>query len=198
MQMRLTWAWLLLAGTALAGCGSQPRTEPVPESDYAAIGTFEGEAAVFEPAFISEVNAVTAPPAGWQIEPIKASDRHAHQVWLSPSGDTAYGVIYFTLPAIARVIPIPMDWVLGEYMDEMRKDQGEAVLLSKERDPSLPGLRFVAEGGLYRTWTNLTTRGRHGWAIYAGAIREKPVVEEELQLAAEARERTIIQVPGDD
>lgn len=197
MQMQLIWVLLLLAGTILTGCGSQ-RAEPVSQSDYAAIGTFEGEAAVFEPAFMPEVNAVTAPPAGWQIEPIKSSDRHAHQVWLSPTGDTAYGVIYFTLPAIAKVFPIPMDWVLGEYLDEMRKDQGEAVLLSKQRDPSLPGLRFVAEGGLYRTWTNLTTRGRHGWAIYAGAIRQKPVVEEELQLANEARERTIIQVPGED
>ena len=185
-------------GSMLGGCSARPRTSPLPRADYDALSAFEGEADVFDPAFMAQVNAITAPPVGWRTEPIKTSDRHAHQVWLSPTGNTAYGVIYFTLPPIAKVFPLPMDWVLRGYLEEMRKDQGEAILLSKQRDASLPGVRFVAEGGLYRTSTNLTTRGQHGWAIYAGTIREQPIVEEELELAREARERTIIQVPADD
>lgn len=180
----------LIALVLAAGCRNIPRPEPVPD----AMAYDQGER-VFDPTYLADVNAVAAPPVGWQSEPIKSSARHAHQVWLSPSGDTAYGVIYFTLPAVAKVFPVPIDWVLRGYLDEMRKDQGEAVLIAKERDPSLPGMRFVAEGGLYRTWTNLITEGRHGWAIYAGTLRDKPTKPAEFDLAAEARERTLIQVP---
>src|SRR5690606_6947596 len=116
-------------------------------------------------------------------------------VWLSPTGRTAYGVIHFALPGIAEVFAIPYDWVLKGYLDEMRKDQGEAILLSKERDPDLPGLRFIAEGGLYRTYTNLIVAGSNGWAIYAGVLRGQPVLPDELKLAEHAREQTLIRLP---
>ena len=37
-------------------------------------------------------------PDGWTAEPLKKSGRHSHQIWLSPTGETAYGVIHFSLP----------------------------------------------------------------------------------------------------
>jgi hypothetical protein len=147
------------------------------------------------PAMIEPVSALATPPQGWSAEPLKQSDRHAHQVWLSPTGKTAYGIIHFVLPGFADVFAVPMDWVLRGFLDEMRKDQGEATLISKVRDDNLPGMRFVAEGGLYRTYTNLIVAGRHGWAIYAGVLRAKPVAPEELELAEHAREQTLVRAP---
>jgi hypothetical protein len=192
LRARSQW-WLLLMALVV-GCAGQ-RTATM-RADLEA-PTATGDAALFEPVLLPESNVLTAPPVGWRVEPVKRSARHTHHIWLSPSGQTAYGVIHFTMPAIAQVIPVPLDWVLRGYLDEMRKDQGEAVLLSKQRDPNLPGLRFVAEGGLYRTWTNLITSGRHGWAIYAGVLRDKPLSLHELELAREARDRTIVHLTED-
>jgi hypothetical protein len=75
-------------------------------------------------------------------------------------------------------------------MNEMRRTEGEATLLSKQWDQSLPGLRFVAQGGRYVVRTNLTVRGFHGWACYAGTLRDDPIVPDELAQAEEAREHT--------
>src|SRR5438046_3725354 len=44
-----------------------------------------------------DVQAMVAPPIGWTPQELKFSDRHTHQIWLSPSGDTAYGAIRFKL-----------------------------------------------------------------------------------------------------
>ena len=128
---------------------------------------------------------------GWRAEPLKASDRHNHQVWISPSGNTAYGVIRFKLP-----LPVGPETVLRYgFLPEMRKTEGEATLISSRRDPDLPGLRFVADGGKYRLRTNLLTRGWKGWAVYAGTLRERPVDADELALAEVAREQTTIGLP---
>src|SRR5687768_15902774 len=51
-----------------------------------------------DPTALAEVQAVVVPPAGWTPEPLKASNRHTHQVWISPTGNTAYGVIRMRLP----------------------------------------------------------------------------------------------------
>ena len=75
-------------------------------------------------------------------------------------------------------------------MNEMKRVEGEGKLLTKEDDDTLPGLRFVAEGGRYHVRTNLITSGRTAWAIYAGTVRGKPVDQAELQLAERAREAT--------
>lgn len=150
-----------------------------------------------EPQFVETVHAVARPPLDWRREPLKTSDKHTHQVWLSPSGKTAYGIIYFALPGIADVLKIPMNWVLDGFLDAMREDQGEATLLSRQDDPDLPGIRFVAEGGLYVTYTNLITAGRHGWAVYVGTLRSQPDAPDEITLAEQAREQTQVQIPGD-
>ena len=138
-----------------------------------------------DPVAVSEVQAIVVPPAGWTPEPLKQSSRHTHQVWISPTGNTAYGVIRMRLP-----IPVGPDLVLWGFMNEMKRVEGEGKLLTKEDDDALPGLRFVAEGGRYRVRTNLITSGRTAWAIYAGTLRERPVDDDELYLAERAREST--------
>ena len=140
------------------------------------------------PVPMQEVEATVAPPAGWTAEPLKTSERHNHQVWISPSGNTAYGVIRFKLP-----LPVGPDLVLRHgFLPEMRRTEGEATLISSQRDPELPGLRFVAEGGKYRLRTNLVTRGFRGWAVYAGTLRSQKIVAHELAMAEIARDNTTI------
>ena len=48
--------------------------------------------------FVDSVQADCVPPAGWTAEPLKQSPRHTHQIWISPTKHTAYGVIHFSLP----------------------------------------------------------------------------------------------------
>lgn len=181
-----------LCCVALAGCRSDRQRVEVAQDrrlDTGAIASLES------PQVVESVHAVARPPIGWTREPLKTSDKHRHQVWLSPSGKTAYGIIYFAMPGIADVLPIPMNWVLDGFLDAMRDDQGEAELLSRQDDPDLPGIRFVAEGGLYTTYTNLITAGRHGWAIYVGTLRSQPDAPDEMDLAEQAREQTRVRIP---
>ena len=91
------------------------------------------------------------------------------------------------LLAVEEVRAVGPDLVLWGFMNEMKRVEGEGKLLAKEDDDSLPGLRFVAEGGRYRVRTNLITSGRTAWAIYAGTLREAPVDDDELYLAERAR-----------
>jgi len=143
------------------------------------------------PEPLETVEAVVVPPVGWIAQPLKHSSRHDHQIWLSPSGHTAYGVIRFKLP-----LPLSPEAVLQMgFLPEMKRTEGEATLLSSERDPSLPGLRFVARGGLHVVRTNLVTRGFKGWAIYAGTNVDQPEVPDEIALAELAREQTSVGLP---
>jgi len=136
------------------------------------------------------LNARVVPPIGWRADPIKSSGSHQHQVWVSPSGSTAYGVIRFNLP-----LPVGADLVLWGFLREMRKSEGSAELISKAPDPDLPGLRFIAKGGRYTVRTNLTTRGFTGWAVYAGTLTNQSINQEELAIAEAARERTVVNSP---
>ena len=113
--------------------------------------------------------------------------QHAHQTWISPSGHTAYGIIRFKLP-----LPVGHELALFGFLQNMKAREGEASLISKQWDPRIDGMRFVAEGGLYKVRTNLFVHGLVGWATYAGTLRAYPVDEAELALAEQARERTIV------
>lgn len=180
----------LVVAPALVGCQSHPK----PVQAYAQLSP-DQVAEVFpglsEPEPLESVEAVVMPPAGWRAEPLKTSDKHSHQVWISPTGNTAFGIIRFKLP-----LPVGPDTVLRfGFLPEMRRTEGEATLISSERDPELPGLRFIAEGGKYRLRTNMLTRGWRGWAVYAGTLREYPVNPEELSLAEVAREHTTVGLP---
>lgn len=190
---------VLLAGTWAAGfsagmgCQSRP-VRPVQASlempqdqldPYVEEPIFGG---LDTPAPLEAVEAVVSPPLGWKPDPLKASDRHNHQAWISPSGNTAYGIIRFKMP-----LPIGAELALRHgFLPEMKRSEGEARLISSERDPGLPGIRFIAEGGLYRLRTNMITRGWRGWAVYAGTLRKAEIVPDELALAELAREHTTV------
>lgn len=131
------------------------------------------------------VDARVCPPYGWHLDPPKVTDKHVHKTWVSPTGDSAYGVIMFKLP-----IPLTDELALWGFMQQMRKTEGEGILLEKQDDPKLPGVRFVAEGGPYKVRVNLTTHGLTGWAVYAGSLRARPENPTELDLAVAAREGT--------
>lgn len=186
-------AVLVAMTSAFTGGGCQSRGArqmslelPPDRLDPALPGPMLGALSPAEPN--ADVEATVTPPAGWRAEPLKSSGKHNHQIWISPSGDTAYGVIRFKMP-----LPVGPDLALRlGILPEMRRTEGEARLISSQRDPDLPGLRFVAEGGLYRLRSNLITRGRRGWVVYAGTLREEEIVPDELALAELAREHTAV------
>ena len=139
-----------------------------------------------------DVQAMVAPPVGWTPQQLKFSDRHTHQIWLSPTGDTAYGAIRFKLPW-----PIGPRLLMGRFLAEMKRVEQSAILISKEDDPELPGIRFVAESSIHRVRVNLMTHGFRGWAFYAGTVVGRPENAAELQLAERAREASSAGLPQD-
>ncbi|HEX8521336.1 MAG TPA: hypothetical protein VF669_03705 [Tepidisphaeraceae bacterium] len=137
------------------------------------------------PSWLDTVHAMAVPPTGWNRDPLRKSPKHTHEVFVAPSGSTCYGVMHFTTP-----IPVGPDLAVWGFLREMQRKQGEAILISKQDDPQLPGIRFVAEGGKYRVRVNIMTKGFEGWAVYAGTLRDRPIVQPELDLAERAREYT--------
>ena len=146
------------------------------------------------PFFDSDVSAMCDPPIGWKAQALKSTPNHNDQVWLSPTGDTAYGVIHFKMP-----LPVGENLAFIGFLRQMKKIQGQATLLARWDDPGLPGIRFIAEGGLYVIRTNLLVAGWDGWAVYAGTLKTGPILPKELDFAVRAREHTRVgrlQVPG--
>ena len=139
-----------------------------------------------------DVQAMVTPPIGWIPQELKFSDRHTHQIWLSPTGDTAYGAIRFKLP-----LPVGYRLLLNRFLAEMRRVEQTATLISKEDDPDLPGIRFVAESSIHRVRVNMTIHGFRAWAFYAGTIVGKPENPTELALAERAREASSPGLPED-
>jgi hypothetical protein len=138
------------------------------------------------------LQAMVTPPAGWKPEPLKSSDRHFHQIWLSPSGQTAFGAIRFRLP-----LPVGPSLLMGRFLAEMRRLEQTSDVLSREDDPELPGIRFVAEGTIHKVRVNLITHGFRGWAFYAGTFTGKEENKAELELAERAREASSPGLPED-
>ena len=145
-----------------------------------------------QPVPLDTVQAMVAPPAGWKPEPLKQSERHTHQIWLSPSGDTAFGAIRFKLP-----LPVGPGLVMRKFLEEMRRLEMKSDVLSREYDENLPGIRFVAEGATHRVRVNLITHGFRGWAFYAGTFVDRPENPAELELAERAREASAAGLPSD-
>lgn len=180
-------ATILIAATVSLGC-AQPRrgasaaiepasTQP---TTYPAV-----YAALSAPEWSPELQALIVPPIGWQPSILPAKFNAHHQVWVSPSGRTAYGVIRFSLP-----LPAPHDPVLWVFLKEMRRKEGQADLLQKAWDPAGRGLRAVIEGGRYTIRLTVTIRGLSGWMTYAGTLRDHPVEPDELHTAEAARDQT--------
>jgi hypothetical protein len=186
---RLTMAWLAFTGIigCQVGCQRKPPLPQHPTTRAVQLALASGLAA---PVMDDVLKAIVAPPVGWKPDPLKASDKHRHRVWLSPTGDTAYGVIYFDLP-----LPVGVDLALWGFLNEMKHTEGEANLLFKQNDDALPGLRFAAEGGPYTVRCKLQVDGFHGWVVYAGTLRSRLVNSKELKTAELAREQTRVDLP---
>ena len=137
--------------------------------------------------YVESVDAWAVVPAGWHPDPLKSSATHKHQVWVSPTGHTAYGIIHFTMP-----LPVGHELALLGFLQNMKRTEGEANLLSKKWDSNLYAIRFVVVGGLYMVRTNLFVRGTEGWAVYAGTLRKEQIKPDELAQAEWAREMTRI------
>ena len=174
---------LIVGQLVFVGCANRPTSNSAP---LPLPTTLPGTRGLSEPAYFDSVAATVVPPVGWRADPLKGSSRHKHQVWVAPSGTTAYGVIHFSLP-----FPVGYEPVLWYFMREMRRVEGEAVLLSKQWDPNLRAMRFVAQGRRYTVRPTLMLRGFNGWVVYAGTLNEHPVNAVELDLAERARERTM-------
>lgn len=172
----------------LCGCASHPHPDLAAlRAGWTAADTRD----LSTPSFDPDVVAVIDPPLGWKQDPPKVTSDHIHKVWLSPTRDTAYGVIHFSMP-----FPVGPGMALGGFLDQMKKTEGNANLLSRQDDPKLPGIRFQAEGGLYTIQANLMVDGWEGWAIYAGTLRGQVDPPAELDIAQRAREYTKVGRPA--
>lgn len=140
--------------------------------------------------FEQQVEAFVVPPTGWKLDPPKVSDRHVHLVWLSPSGDTAYGVIYFKVPVYTFATEWFHNVAFGKFLEQMRADQGEAIVHDKRWDAQARRIAYDVEGGLYRINALLSVRGKSGWSVYAGRLRERAANAAELALAERSRDAT--------
>jgi hypothetical protein len=178
---------LLLLAISCVGCASSRQAAPPRPTAQTAAFTDE----LSEPIDMPELDARVVPPLRWKTDPaVRNSDRHTQTVWVSPSGGTAYGVIHFALP-----LPVGEEIALRGFLAEMRKSEGEARLLSKNREGER--LRFVAEGGKYRIRGILLTKAFQGWAVYAGTLRSTSLAVDELALAVQARENTALGLESD-
>lgn len=177
MMPAMRWIVLVLVCPILffVGCTATHRVSDDPARDLLA------------QAFDADVEARVTPPIGWQVDPIKRTTKHVHKTWISPSRDTAYGIIKFDLP-----LPVPYDVVMWGFLDGMRKTEGAANLVGKQWDNKINGLRFVASGKIYLVRVNMFIDGFHGWAVYAGTLQAHPVNEDELKIAEAAREHTAV------
>jgi len=170
-------------GVFLAGCSSTAK--PVKPA-----WTTTDTLGLSAPLYDADVDAVCFPPIGWKPSPLKSSPNHVHQIWLSPTGDTAYGVIHFKMP-----LPVGENLAFSGFLTQMKKTEGEATLLERQDDATLPGIRFIAAGGIYVIRGNLLVEGWEGWTIYAGTLKSGPILQSELDLAVRAREHTQIGRP---
>jgi hypothetical protein len=175
-----TWLVTLLFALICVGCASSP---PPDLQITAEPASYREE--LSPPVDFPELDARVIPPRGWRTDLFEITDRHSQSVWVSPTGSAAYGVIHFNLP-----LPVGEEIALRGFLAEMKKSEGEATLLSKNRDGDR--LRFVAEGGKYRIRGILLTKGFQGWAVYAGTLRSRALAVDELALAVQARENTAL------
>jgi hypothetical protein len=134
---------------------------------------------------LAAVSAWVDPPIDWQIDKFDADAQHSHVVWLSPTRDTAYGIVMMNLP-----LPVSPEIVLWAFLGHMKAADRRADLLRQSSAPELPGLRFEAESGLYHIRVNLTVHNWRAWAVYAGTLIDKPENADELSLAEKARDQT--------
>lgn len=179
----------VLMGNAI-GCArstlkpsERPTSRPFMDGEGTEIGIGR-----FEP----RVEAFITPPAGWNIDKEEINDERTHLVWLSPSRETAYGVVYAKAPFYLPAMKMFHEKALDRVIEAFRDDQGEAELLSQQWDDDRKAMRFEAKGGLYHIRSILTVRGKSVWTVYAGTRNGREPVPDELAIAESAREATLV------
>ena len=126
------------------------------------------------------------PPEGWTQKTNSISDRAEHITWLSPSGNTAYGVVFFRLP-----FPVGHEFAFSRgFVAEVRKREGEPYLIDKHWDDEIGGLRFTVRSPRYQIEAKFFVKGLRGYAVYAGSLADRPVDVNEFLRARAAREST--------
>ena len=179
--------WLCVLGLLIFGTGCsthngpkevQPTAQPAFTKDVPGLSPLE---------YRNDLEALVDPPIGWKADEIKQNARHVHQVWLSPSGNTAYGVILMKLPW-----PVGPDLLLWGFLDRMKQTEGQAQVLAKQKDEKLPGYRLVLNGDHYCLRCTLIVHDWRAWAVYAGTVRSAPILQNELELAEKARDDTVV------
>jgi hypothetical protein len=181
-SLRHRMAAVILMLLAVPGCCANHPTSIAAKGSLSVVPT-SGPVLICAPTWDEVLQAEVTPPQGWKPDPLKVTNKSRHRVWISPTGDTAYGVIYIDLP-----LPVGKDMAYDGFIKGMKNTSGEAIVLEKTEDSD--AIHFTADGGLYRIRCNLSTSGFHGWCVYAGTLRAKPVIPRELKLAEEARDRT--------
>jgi hypothetical protein len=172
----------VVCALAAGGCGAKPAVAPSAPATLPSLL----EAGVFDP----QLRATVHPPAGWrEAEPRVSSNSH-QRIWISPSGDTALGVIRFELP-----LPLGHDLALWGFVQTMRREDGRAELLGKRWDDAKQAMRFEVDGQQYRLDAWMRVQGSAGWCGYVGVLREKPANVAEVEVATEAREA--VQIAGE-
>jgi hypothetical protein len=169
----LSLAIFLLLGTVLVGgCRAKQTVDLTPPATQASRPP--------DP----DLNATVEPPVGWMTQPDRSDARSFHRTWISPTGDTAFGVVSFRMP-----LPVGHDLAMRYgFLKEMKRETGEATLIDSRWDAARGALRFVVEGGLYRVRVDFFVKGMRGWAFYAGTLRERATNEVELLQAEQARD----------
>jgi hypothetical protein len=195
-------ARVLLSGVLLvivSGCASGPRPATMPVNAALMAQTRPSTNPATQPALTFRVwndvtHAYVAPPTGWIEQPAKHRAGADDVLWLSPTGATAYGVMMVQNLLIAFASD---DRVLGEILKNTQATEGSAEMLEKKRDPTLAGgiggVRFLMKGGKYTVRGNLVSSGTHVWIWYAGTLTGQPVNQDELDIAINAREQTIVE-----
>lgn len=146
------------------------------------------QAWVMDPNYRQDLQASVAVPMGWEAQPVDRGSNYVTQVWISPSGDTALGVICFSLP-----LPVGHEWALWGFLQNMKKSEGQAQLVDKQWDESSRALRFIAQGGRYRVRSKLMVDRLQGWSVFAGTLAGRRVNQDELDIAERAREAVRVQ-----
>lgn len=174
-----------------SGCCHSRSVATAPSAGATPLTTQPADSADYSSRLMPVVDALVDPPVGWAEKPLRADVRHVHASWISPSGDTAYGVILINLP-----LPVGPEMVLWGFLNKLRETDQEGELHAQTNAPDLPGLRFIAESGQYLLNVSLTVRGWHAWAVYAGSLKSRPINARELEMAQRARDHTRVALPG--
>ena len=180
---------VICAVACVLGCGCQHADPAAPVVALALPATAPTTAPASRPvataASPAELRAQPVPPANWRPEPTERDKQSVRQVWVSPTRETGYGIVYFSMP-----LPFGPGLALPGFIGETTKAKGPTTLISRQADPRTGGISFIADLPLYRMHGIIQTRGFSGWVVYATTTRGHPVQDDEFALAVQARDAT--------